>query len=427
MSHIHFTGIGGVGMAGLAHLVADLGDEVTGSDAVDSPMLVTLRQRGVPVVVGHASELPGCPALLVYSSAVPEDNAERQCAVRRGIPQMRRGDFLAQLSRRFAHTVAVSGSHGKTTTTAMIAHICRQAGLEPGYLVGGAVQGWHRAATAGNGRLLITEVDESDGSQEKMAANIAVVLNVDDDHCWSLGGVEQLENCFVNFARQAEQLLTWRTATTERLFAGWQRTTFLEQPLPETAGAPPQPGTHNRINAAMAVAVAATLGVKREAAIEALRGFSGVDRRMSLRHRSDDGNYLLIEDYAHHPTELRAVLSALREAYPHHRQLVLFQPHRYERVKRYGVEFAAALSTVDCAWVVAPFAAWRQDQTLAEPEAIARAIAPGVAAGYLPNEPGAMAVAVRPQLLQQAPCLLAVIGAGDIGQAVPELLRIMPE
>ncbi len=426
MAHIHFTGIGGVGMAGLAHIAADLGEEVTGSDAAESAMLAGLRRRGLAVTASHAESLAGRPELLVYSSAVPETNSERQCASRLGIAQMRRGDYLARLSRRFARTVAVAGSHGKTTTTAMIAHICREAGLSPGYLVGGAVNGWERSATAGNGRLLIAEVDESDGTQAGFQAGIGVVLNVDDDHCWSLGGVEKLEACFAEFGGRAGQLVVWRTPATERLFGMCAAAVFVDEALDLSIGAPPQPGAHNRANGAVAVAVAERLGVGRSAALAALSRFPGVSRRLSERHRSADGRLVIVEDYAHHPAELRATMAALREGYPRRRLLILFQPHRFERVKRYGAAFAELLSEADRAWVVAPFAAWRQDQELADPREIVRQMRPAVAAGFLANVPAGIAAAVVPEIRAGGACILAVVGAGDIAQAIPALCQAMP-
>jgi UDP-N-acetylmuramate--alanine ligase len=308
----------------------------------------------------------------------------------------------------------------------MIAHICREAGLNPGYLVGGAVNGWERSATAGNGRLLITEVDESDGTQAGFQADIAVVLNVDDDHCWSLGGVEKLEACFAEFGRRAELVVAWRTPTTERLFGDQRQVAFVDEALAVSEGAPPQPGPHNRANGAVAVAVAERLGVGRPAALAALRCFPGVSRRLSERYRSADGRLVIVEDYAHHPAELRATMAALREGYPRHRLLILFQPHRFERVKRYGAAFAELLSAADRAWVVAPFAAWRQDQELADPREIVRQMRPEAAAGYLANDPAAIAAAVVPEMLGGQAGVLAVIGAGDVGQALPALCRAMP-
>lgn len=425
---IHFTGVGGVGMAGLAHICADLGCCVSGSDVADSAMLASLRQRGLAVRVGHDDVLPGPPDRLVYSSAVPEDDPERQEAARRGIGSMRRGEFLGELARAFPQTVAVAGSHGKTSTTAMIAHICRQAGMAPGYLVGGLVNGWERAAGAGRGELLVAEVDESDGTQVFFHADIAVILNIDDDHCWSHGGVEALERCFVDFARKARRVVAWRSDSCVRLLGGLGHVEFVDEPLVLPSPVPlALSGRHNRVNGAMAVAVAVLLGVPVAQARAALLSYPGVQRRLSERYRRADGGLVVLEDYAHHPAELRATLDAIGEAYPGYRRLLLFQPHRYERVKRYAADFAAILAEAEQSWVMAPFAAWRHDEEIADPELIvrlAREQSPGCAVAYLPNDPARVAGALLQALAARPagePQLLALIGAGDISAVWPAL------
>lgn len=425
---IHFTGVGGVGMAGLAHLCADLGSRVSGSDVADSVMMRSLRQRGLDVQVGHFAELPGPPDMLVYSSAVPEDDPERRQAQVLGISAHRRGVFLGELARAFPRTVAVAGSHGKTSTTAMIAHICRQAGLEPGYLVGGEVNGWERAAGAGRGELLISEVDESDGTQVAFQADIAVVLNIDDDHCWSHGGVAALEQCFVDFASQARRVITWRSDSTSRLLGALEQVQFIDQPLVMPGAVPlALAGWHNRLNAAVALAVTTLLGVPEGLAQAALRSYPGVSRRLSERYRGAAGRLVVLEDYAHHPAELRATMDALSEAYPGYRRLVLFQPHRFERVKRYAEQFAAILADADHAWVMAPFAAWRHDETIADPEGIVRRLCerhPGCGAAYLANDPREVSAALLAALARRPvdePVVLALIGAGDISAVWPLL------
>lgn len=415
-------------MAGLAHICADLGCSVSGSDVSDSAMLASLRRRGLDVLVGHDAELAGQAELLVYSSAVPEDDPERQEAAKRGIASMRRGEFLGELARVFPQTVAVAGSHGKTSVTAMIAHICRQAGMAPGYLVGGLVNGWERAAGAGCGELLLAEVDESDGTQVFFHADIAVILNIDDDHCWSHGGVEALERCFVDFARRARRVVAWRSDNCVRLLGGLEQVTFVDEPLTLSSPVPlALSGWHNRVNGAMAVAVAELLGVPAAQARRALLSYPGVQRRLSERYRRADGRLVVLEDYAHHPAELRATLDALGEAYPGHRRLLLFQPHRYERVKRYAADFAAILAEVEQAWVLAPFAAWRHDEEIADPEAIvrlAREISPGCAVAYLPNDPPRVVATLLAALSARPatePQLLALIGAGDVSAVWPAL------
>lgn len=417
---VHFVGAGGVGMAGLAHILADWGVAVTGTDAVESAMLASLAARGLDVRVPHGDSVPEGTDLVVYSNAVPAGNAERLDAAARGIPSCLRGEFLARLADHFPAVVSVAGSHGKTTTAAMLAHILRQCGTDPGFLVGGSLPGWPRAAGAGGRRVLVTEVDESDGTQALMRSRIAVVLNVEDDHCWSLGGIEALEQCFRTFADRADQVLTWESPATRRLFGDHPAAVFLgEEDLPADLSVP---GRHNRINGALALAAAERLGVDRAAALAALRGFPGVDRRLSVRHRSASGHKVLVEDYAHHPTELQAALSALRESYPGHRLQVIFQPHRFERVLRYGAEFAALLATADRVVVYRPFAAWREDAGLADPAAIVRGIPPSVPARYATESLAELAGEVVSSLGAE-PWVIAVVGAGDIHGLVAHLRR----
>lgn len=416
---IHFTGAGGVGMAGLAHLALDLGCDVTGSDVADSRMLETLRDRGVRIWVGHAPELPGPPDLLVYSSAVPVNDPEREMAAKAGVRTIRRGDFLNQLALEFPVRVAVSGSHGKTSTCAMIAHILKECGFDPGYMVGGWVNGWERSASAGNGRILVSEVDESDGSQGGFPATLALVMNIDDDHSWGLGGTRALERCFLELCLPAQKVLAWRSETTERLFGGWRKSILWDEPLP--GGIMPLPGWHNRMDGAMAVEACVLLGVKREEAIRALTSFSGVSRRMSVRAQSEDGSLVLVEDYAHHPAELAAAIDALREAYPEHRLLVVFQPHRMERVERYGARFAELLSKTDWCCVVEPFGAWRTDGRTADVEAaISSKVNPPCM--HLPNETKVILDAVSNEW-HVGKAVLAVVGAGDITKNIPELAK----
>ena len=420
---LHFIGIGGVGVAGLAHLAADLGYEVTGSDAAPSAMLDSLRQRGLNVSDAHLPALPGLPSTVIYSSAIPEDNAELADARRRGIPCMRRGEYLGVLARHFKTVVAVAGSHGKTSTTAMLAHICRKAGLNPGYLVGGKVNGWERSACAGDGSLFITEVDESDGTQVYTHATLAIIVNVEDDHCWGFGGVEKLEQCFTEFAGNAQAVLSWSSPSTRRLFGAMPSARLLDEAdMPENLRLP-LPGRHWRINAALAVAAAEALGIPRNEAVSGLEDFPGVDRRLSVRGTVLGGRCVVVEDYAHHPTELRATLAALRDGYPGRRLLVVFQPHRFERVRRFGHDFAELLGTADHAWVVAPFSAWVADGDGVDASSIA-AQTPGGRAEYVQNLPETIAAAVKHAAEQSGDdCVAVVIGAGDVSRIVPALLK----
>ncbi len=419
--HLYFSGCGGVGMAGLAQIACDLGLRVSGSDAVDSEYLDLLRQRGCQIKVGQDGSLPEDVDLLVYSSAVPADNPERFRADRRGLASCVRGAFLARLAEFFPRVVAISGSHGKTTTTAMLAYLATKAGVQPGFLIGGRVEGWSVSATAGCGQMLITEVDESDGTQALLSASLGLVLNIDDDHCWSLGGVQALEDCFREFAGKAEKVLAWDSDATRRVLGQLPQCQFLDLHLAEMIGNLPQPGLHNRQNAAIAIRAAHELGFTTEPA--ALASFPGVSRRLSQHWISADKSRVLMEDYAHHPTELQASLDALREQWPRHELWIIFQPHRFERVKRYAGEFARILTAANRVWIAAPFAAWKEDSSIADPRNIVTRINaenPGKAI-YLNSNSEEVCAALTPELATSKPVLLAVIGAGDIGKTLKPL------
>lgn len=414
-------------MAGLAHIVLDCGASVSGSDAVDSEYIRSLARHGAAVQVGHGQTVPEGTELLVYSSAVQPENPERQRASELGIPSMRRGEFLAAISGCFGKVVAVSGSHGKTTTTAMLAQIFRSAGIQAGYMVGGMIEGWDRNGAAGDFSILVTEVDESDGTQALMHPDTAIVLNVEDDHSWSLGGQAELERCFRTLAEQSRQVLAWRTDSTDRILAGLPAVRLLDDTAIPAGLKLPVPGAHNRRNAAIAMAAAQEYGISPDRSLAALQAFPGVSRRLSLRWQSADGARLLYEDYAHHPTELQACLQALRELHPAHRLVAVFQPHRQERVRRYGRKFAELLAAgADFTYVLPTFAAWLGDgDSESGPGTIVREmekIRPGsgvVREFRIPE----MAEQLVRELEGPGAVQVVIIGAGDIVKLSQETVR----
>ncbi len=424
---VHFIGIGGVGMFGIALILLDLGVGVTGSDSVDSDNLEQLRARGVLAKVGHDAVNLGQVDAVVYSSAVPSDNPELRMARDRGLACYRRGRFLAVLAGCFETVVAVAGSHGKTTTTAMITHILKTVRRQPGYLVGGSVVGWHSPASAGAGRrLLITEVDESDATQADMRSHCAVVLNIEDDHCWSVGGEAALHQCFVRFAQAGTNLLAWSSPSTRQLLGDHPLPRFLSEADIPTGLTVPQPGHHNRINATVALAVAEQLGVKPAAAIAALKEFPGVQRRMSLRYQTPGGEFLIVEDYAHHPTELKATMQAVRQRWPQHHLTVIMQPHRFERVKRYAEQFRLLLEKADAAVVFRPFSAWVTDEEIADPAVITAGL-DAVPSCYWDGNLSGLARKAT-ELAAPAPevgRIFLVVGAGDVNQAVAPLRHLL--
>ena len=418
MNRVHFIGIGGVGVAGLAHLAADLGMRVSGSDLTESAMLPSLRARGIPIAIGHG-QIPAGTELVVHSTAVPEQDVERQEARCLGIPQMRRGEFLNRvIAPHFPIRVAVAGSHGKSTTSAMLRQFFLR--FSPGYFVGARLLDSDRNAAVGAGRILISEVDESDSSQDGFPATLAVVLNVEDDHAWSVGGEDALHESFRRLAEGAE-VVAWRTPVTQELFP---QATFVDVPL--ECGLT---GLHNRQNAAVALTAAQLAvaqgmpAISREECIAALESFPGIARRMSICRETP--NLVVLEDYAHHPTELAALLEALREKYPRHRMHLVFQPHRLERVTRYGEQFAKLLSRCDWCGVLPPFGAWRTDGASVDVNHLLtdKITVPHQA---LTGEFGAMASAIVSSLSADAPTVLAIVGAGDVTKLTPLCLSLLP-
>lgn len=419
--HVHFCGAGGVGVSGLAHLMLDAGVTVSGSDAVDSAYFHALYRRGAKVNLEEsAGNVSPDTDLLVYSAAVPADHPERKRAAKLGIPQCKRGEFLARLAPYFQKVVAVSGSHGKTSTTAMLAHIFKENGLQPGYLIGGSIDGWQQNASWGNGRILVTEVDESDRSQELMLPTTAVILNIDDDHSWAIGGTEGLEDCFRRLARQSHRVITWDTANLRRVLGDLPNCTFLDS----AKCAPQMPsllGEHSRRNAFIACAVATLpeFGLSAENVWNALQSFPGVQRRLTLL--AQEGEKFLYEDYAHHPTELAACLQALKERHPDTPMTVFFQPHRPERILRYGDRFAEILAAnCESVVVLAPFMAWETQAPEANPATLVNRINvlhPLFCATLHQGKPEDLLPKLQKSWNSETGKMLYIlIGAGDIGK-----------
>ena len=286
--NLHFCGIGGAGMAPLARIALQSGLRVVGSDRELSEKTAGLAALGAVIHAGHrAEQLPGDCDLLIYSSAVPEDNPERAAARARGIPEMRRGEFLAEIAARYPVSVAVSGSHGKTSTTAMLVWILRKAGKKPGWLIGGKVPGL-ASGEAGDGTLFVTEADESDGTHTLLHPTIGVIPNIEDDHAWSVGGRDRLFANFRTFAANCGQVI----------YTGEALANFFGRPGIAFDGAGPAGFTgFQKFDASLAAAAAEALGVPREQAFAALADFPGVERRMTVRHEA--AGLTIVEDYAH--------------------------------------------------------------------------------------------------------------------------------
>jgi UDP-N-acetylmuramate--alanine ligase len=325
---LHFIGIGGAGMSGLALVCAELGASVTGSDRSDSSYMERLRAAGLDPIVGHdAANLPE-GVEVVISTAIGGDNPELAQARERGIEPIHRGALLAELCAE-KRLIAVAGTHGKTTTTAMLIWALRGLGADPAFFVGGEVPGLgaeKAAANAGWGRgeWVIAEADESDGSFLELKPEIAVVTNIEMDHHSRWGSVAELRAAFGEFTTGARAVVHPEDTNLEIELA--------------------VPGHHNLLNARAAVLAAEAAGFEPAKVAAALADFPGVKRRLELK--GCRGDVRIYDDYAHHPTEVRAALSALREQRPG-RLIAVFQPHLYSRTKAFGEEFGVALALAD--------------------------------------------------------------------------------
>jgi UDP-N-acetylmuramate--alanine ligase len=412
---VHVIGCCGAGCAPLARILLEKGFRVTGSDLLDNAAAATLRKHGAQIApAGHRIEnLPPEKdgLLVVRTSAAGPDNPEVAEAMRRGLPVLRRGEALAVVADSYKRSVAVSGSHGKTSVSAMLAWLLRELGANPGFMIGGSVTGWESAGAAGDGDLFVTEADESDGTHALLHPHLGIVTNVEDDHAWSLGGFEALEHNFQTFVDQSETLLYCASEETDRLFKGHPHAVRLE--LADLSDDfLPGFGHFQRLDGMIAVKAATLLGFDPEKAEKTLRNFPGVERRLSVRF---NGTATVIEDYAHHPTELRESIRSLRELYLGRPLVVIFQPHRYARLERYFDEFAAELKKADRVFVTPVFAAWTGSGKYTSDD-LAAAVG-GIALAGSWDEIGTQVGAeLKPG------DVAAIIGAGDLPKILPSLI-----
>jgi UDP-N-acetylmuramate--alanine ligase len=376
IQHVHFVGAGGIGMCGLAELLHNQGYRVSGSDLREGPTVERLRSLGIPVAVGHAPENLGEVDVVVYSSAVPPHNPELREAERRGIPVIPRAEMLAE-AMRLKEGIAVAGSHGKTTTTSLIAHVLSAAGLDPTAVIGGRVFAPDTAPSTtrlGAGELLVAEADESDGSFLRLAPVVAVVTNIDPEHLDHYGSYEALQEAFVSFAnrvpfwglsvlcldhpgvqtivpRMTRRTASYGFASQADLVATAVRiespgTRFEVRRRAERLGSVRLrlPGRHNVQNALATLAVALELDVPFRTAADALAAFLGIERRFETK--GVVAGVRVVDDYGHHPAEIRATLAAARETHAG-RIVVAFQPHRYTRTRDLWNDFVTAFNDAD--------------------------------------------------------------------------------
>ena len=421
---LHFIGIGGAGMSGLALVCARLGATVSGSDRSDSSYMERLREAGLDPAVGHdATHLPE-EAEVVVSTAIGEDNPELALARQRGVEPIHRGALLAELCAE-KRLIAIAGTHGKTTTTAMAAWALRAIGADPAFFIGGEVpglgpDGGTANAGWGEGEWVVAEADESDASFLRLRPELAVVTNVEMDHHSRWGSLTELHEAFRGFIGPARELVVPGDEDMSWLGQGREEARFgLTAPGPADLTLA-VPGQHNLRNARAALAAIELAGLDVAAAAAALARFPGVHRRLELK--GSRGPVHIYDDYAHHPTEVRAALAALRELRPPH-LIAVFQPHLYSRTKALTQEFGAALALADEVAVLDVYPA--REEPVGELAGVsglqvAQAAAERIGGGqvwWLPEiETAQRALADRLNRTGElgAGALLVTIGAGDV-------------
>lgn len=433
MKKTHFIGIGGAGMAPLSALFAQAGYQVSGSDLQCTPLTEMLEKTYHIAIDYGAHDALHIQAhspldLVVYTSAANEQNPERICANELKIPHMRRGDALAFWAKRYKRLIAVSGSHGKTTITAMLAHLLNDVDSTAGYIIGGKVNNWGMPCRLGTNDIFATEADESDGSHTALHPFIGIVSNVEDDHAWSVGGEEQLMNNFKQFAFQSQHLIYVKSETSCSLFAQHPNTIALDFNLISDASSlsfVKEKIAHwadfQIANAVCAITALEQLGFDRKKLEESIVSFTGATRRMTTHFESE--NAILIEDYAHHPTEVRALLRAIKKLYPDWKIQAFFQPHRYQRLQRYLEDFATCFKEIDEVIITPVFAAWVQTESISHHD-LAQKIGPhAISTENNDFETIAKKVNVLHTNSHLRGTLTLVIGAGDINQLIPYLLE----
>ena len=383
-TRIHFVGIGGIGMSGLAEVLLTLGYGVSGTDMKESDTTRRLSSLGATIHYGHQPEHLGEADVVVISSAVKPTNPEVQEARMRGIPVIPRAEMLAELMR-MKYGVAVAGSHGKTTTTSLVATVLRAGGLDPTAVIGGKLPSLGSNARLGQGEYLVAEADESDGSFMKLSPTVAVVTNIDPEHLDHYGTLDKLKQTFVDFINKVpfyglavlcldhahvqailpsveKRHVTYGLSpqadyrATNISFDGL-RSKFTAVIRNQTMGAVElaMPGLHNVLNSLAVLAVSDFLGIDFDIYRNALAGFSGVGRRFTVR--GEAGGVMVVDDYGHHPAEVRATLAGARSGFPERRVVAAFQPHRYTRTRDLMGEFARAFNEAEIVAVCDVYAA----------------------------------------------------------------------
>jgi UDP-N-acetylmuramate--alanine ligase len=453
ISRIHFVGIGGAGMGGIAEVLVNLGYQVQGSDLKPNAVTKRLESLGVKIAFGHKAENVANADVVVVSTAVAAENPEVQRAHAQRIPVVKRAEMLGELMR-FRYSIAVAGTHGKTTTTSMVSSLLAEGGLDPTFVIGGRLKSAGTNARLGTGKYLVAEADESDASFMHLQPMIAIVTNVDADHLATHDGdFAKLKQSFVAFLHNLpfyglavvcaddahaasllpkvnRPIVTYgieaqadiRAARIKR--EGMQSTfDVLRAGRPALSVRLNLPGTHNVLNALAAIAVATELGVTDAAIQNALANFQGIDRRLQQYGdvQMPHGRVSIVDDYGHHPTEIAATLEAIRQGWAGRRVVLVFQPHRYTRTHDLLDDFARVLATVDALIVTEVYAAGEAPIAGADGKAICRAVrSHGRVEPVFVDKIEKLGDAVA-RIVQDGD-VVVTMGAGSIGNVPGELL-----
>jgi UDP-N-acetylmuramate--alanine ligase len=452
ISTIHLVGIGGSGMGGIAEVLVNLGYEVQGSDLKSNAVTQRLKRMGAKIFIGHAAEHLGSADVVVVSSAVNRSNPEVAAALAKRIPVVPRAEMLGELMR-FRYSVAVAGTHGKTTTTSLVASALAEGGLDPTFVIGGRLKSADSNARLGAGRYLVAEADESDASFMHLQPMIAIVTNIDNDHLATHDGdFSRLRQSFVDFLHNlpfyglavlcvddehvrsilesvGRPFLTYgfdegadiRAVNVVRdgLQSRYEALRAGHEPLKLTINLP---GRHNVLNSLAAVTVATDLGIADAAIQKALANFQGIDRRLQQLGEIQwaGGRALVVDDYGHHPTEVAATLDAVRQGWPERRLVLAFQPHRYTRTRDLLDDFARVLGDCDVLLVTEVYAAGEAPIAGADGRAICRAVrSRGVMEPIFVERIDELAESLR-GVLHDGDVILTM-GAGNIGAVAQDL------
>ncbi len=444
---VHFIGIGGSGMSGIARVLLGMGHKVTGSDVRDGPNIRTLRAIGAEIHIGHSESNLGKPDTVVVTSALWPTNPEYLLAKKMGIPVIHRSQALAFLASQ-KRLIAVAGAHGKTTSTGMIITALLEMGQSPSFVNGGVINSIGSSADSGSGELFVIEADESDGSFLHYDTAIALITNVDPDHLDHYGSVEAFHKVFADFASKAKEfvaissddfgaievtkllmgqkLITFGTSSSSDVLltnvdASGPRVSFDVSYLGNTMSAKLKiAGSHNALNASGALAVLLGLGMDMEKSLRAIEGFSGTERRFELH--GEKRGVSVYDDFAHHPTEVSAALQGARAVVGKGRLITVFQPHLFSRTRLFAREFAEALDASDEVVLLDIYAAREDPEPGVTGELILRAAIDDKKIHYVPKWEDAPKVAAS---LATEGDFIITMGCGDVFKMVPELLEAL--